>query len=96
MDGPAGFDREVLAVDVEVVGVGELPRAVDVLVLAVDELAEEAVVPELLEVHVVLHERVVLEKVVDLAGLLDGLDEFHAFGRRLEGGDLGHDVLAGL
>ena len=94
VDDPARLDEQLLAVHGEVVGVGKLPAAVDVLVLAVDELAEEAFVPKLLQVHVLLCERVVLEEVVDLAGALDGLDQADALGWAAEGRHLAHDVLA--
>ena len=94
VDDPARLDEQLLAVHGEVVGVGKLPAAVDVLVFAVDELAEEAFVPKLLQVHVLLCERVVLQEVVDLAGALDGLDQADALGGAAEGRHLAHDVLA--
>ena len=93
VDGPAWLDGHA-AVDVP--GVAEGAALVDVVVFGVHEVAEESLLPELAQEEVLAGEGVVLQQVVDLAALLDGLDDGDALGGREEGRHLAHDVLAGL
>ena len=66
----AGDDGD--AVDV---GVAQGAAVVVVVVFRIEKIAEKALLPKFFGVLVHFHERVVLQKVIDLAGFLDGLDE---------------------